>query len=146
MPNYGGETPLIHQDGRITVEAPTGTTAAAPVVAGRIYRLSPTTLTSDGVTTYKLAAAVAADTTQSVILVQALEGTNSETRPIGCVWLSGYSGQVRRLPYTTGLAPTLGQSITVGANNYNVAGKVWAAGQGTVLAIDTASLTCEVLL
>lgn len=136
---YGSaESPEIYGF-RLTVEAPTGTTEASPVLPGSIWKLSGTDADGGG---YKIAAAVDNDTTSSVVLVQAMEravGVNPMT-----VLVLGPFHKVVRLPYLSGSAPTLGQSVQVSATVSKVDGKSYD-GSSYVLYVDTANEEVEVL-
>lgn len=139
---FGGATPLTYQDSRFTAEAPTGTTAAAPVIKDRVYRLIGG-VAADA-SAYKMVASVAADTPTSTILCVALEGKEAADAPVGVLVLNPYGGMTVILTYT-GAAPTLGQSIAVSATPGLVTGAAWARGNGTIVKIDTATTTVEVI-
>jgi len=136
---YGGETP----EGfglRITVEAPAGVTSAAPVTVGQLFKLGPTD--ADG-GAYKCVAMSDNDDISSVVMVQALQ--RSETVGPITVAVLGFYSQIRRLPYLTGSAPSLGQSVQASATVTKVDGKTFAAGAGFVLFVDTVNEEVEVL-
>jgi hypothetical protein len=141
---YGGETPLAYQDGKLTVEPPDGVTTAAPVLPGSLYKLAIAGDTAVDGSAYKAIACTDDDTPASVILVQALH-RHTTMDQMGVIVLNPYAGMVRRIPYKSGAAPTLGQSIKISSELINVEGTTWARGAGTVMAIDTVALEVEVL-
>lgn len=141
----GGETPIIKYGTELSVEGPVGTTASQPVNAGDVFKLGGTG--ADG-TGYKVVAAVDGDDSTNAILVMALHNLTDLAVPLG-VKVLGARGmtQVRRLRYTTGAAPTIGQSIEVsGVDVRKIKGKTFAVGDGYVLAVDTSALDVEVLV
>lgn len=141
---YGGETPLAYQDGKLTVEPPDGTSTTQPVLAGSIYKMALAGDTATDGSGYKIVACSENDNPSTVVLVQALH-RHVTMEQMGVIVLSSYAGMVRRIPYKSGAAPTLGQSIEISSDLINVNGLTWARGAGTVLAIDTAALEVEVL-
>jgi hypothetical protein len=143
MATYGGETPLNGQDGRITAEAPSGATAAAPVKQGGVYRVLGGTAADSSA--YKMVAAVAGDDPLETVLCVALHAAYSATDPVGVLILNPYGGFIVKLSYTG--SPTLGQSIEVSAagDTTKVVGISWARGKGQITAIDTVNTTVEVL-
>lgn len=138
---FGGETPLAGQDGRITAEAPSGATVAAPVIQGGIYRLIGGTAADSSA--YKMVAVSDEDTIVSTLLCVALHTATAPTDPVGVLVLNGYMGAVVRLKYAN--LPTLGQSIKVAATTTQVDGDTWARGGGTIMKIDTVNTEVEVL-
>jgi hypothetical protein len=136
---YGGETPE-NFGLRITVETPAGTTSAAPVTPGQMFKLGPTDVDGGA---YKCVALVDNDDMSSVVLVQAAQ--RSETVGPITVNVLGFYSQIRRLPYLTGSAPSLGQSVQASATVKKVDGKAFAAGCGFVLFVDTVTEEVEVL-
>lgn len=147
---FGGELPLLHQDGRLTVEPPDGTSSTSPVLPGQVFALAIAADTAADSSGYKLVAATAAATPATAILCEALSGSTDVKDEVSALVLSGYAGTVRRLQYKTGGAPTLGQSIAVAAGTgtdlRKIAGKAWARGEGTVVKVDTSTETVEVLI
>lgn len=140
----GGETPIIKYGTELSVEGPAGTTSAAPVLAGNIYKLGSTG--ADG-TGYKVVACTAADSSANGVLVMALHRLTDLNVPLGVKVLGAYGlTQVRRLRYHTGAAPSIGQSIEASTTVTEIAGKAWAVGCGYVLAVDTTALEAEVLV
>jgi hypothetical protein len=136
---YGsGESPEIYAL-RLTVEAPDGTTPAAPVEIGSIYKLGGTDADGGG---YKLVAAVDNDDVNSAVLVRA------EQRAIGVdpmtVVVLGHWNKVLRLAYLTGSAPSLGQSVQISSTVTKVDGKAFDESS-FVLHVDTALEEVEVL-
>jgi len=143
-PKFGGETPLVPWAGpmTLTVEAPTGTTEAAPVVAGQLYKISGTAADGSG---YKIAACAENDDTLNCVLVMAMHRMTT-VREMGVVLITPYR-QVRRLPYRSGAAPTLGQSIATAPTDLGkIKGISYAAHKGIVLAVNTADLDADVLI
>lgn len=137
---YGGETPLVEYGLTMTVESPTGTTTAAPVSEGEIYIISGTAADGSG---YKIAAGVNGNDFTSNVLVQAIHRMTT-VGPMGVIVLGNWH-QIRRIAYTTGAAPTLGQSIEIsGVTVTKIKGKAFD-GDGMVMLIDTGSLEVEVL-
>lgn len=142
MAGYGGETPLVKYGLSYTFESPTGTTTAAPVEQGDLFKVSGTASDGSG---YKLAALTAGDDPTEVVMVMALHRM-TEVGTMGGQLIGNWH-QVRRLNYVSGSAPTLGQSIEAAAGNVRkVAGKAFAIGSGIVLKVNTADLTVEVLV
>lgn len=139
---YGGSTPLVGQDGRITAEAPAATSASAPVVKNGVYRLIGSTA-ADG-SAYKMVAAQANDVASSTILCVALHEAYAPTDAVGVLVLNPYAGMVVTLAYDT-TAPTLGHSVKVAATVTQVVDIAWDRAKGTVLSTDTANKTVEVL-
>lgn len=138
---YGGETPLAYQDGKITAEAPSGTTTAAPVIAGGVYRLIGGSAADSSA--YKMVAASDEDTVLSTILCIALHASFNATDPVGVLILNPYGGNVVKLVYAN--LPTIGQSVKVASVLTQIDGTTWARGGGTIISIDTANTTVEVL-
>lgn len=140
---YGGETPLVGQDGRITAEAPSGTSTSAPVIKGGVYRLIGGTAADSSA--YKMVAAVAGDDPSETILCIALHEAYEATAPVGCLILNPYGGFVVRLKYTG--SPTLGQSVEVSAagDTTKVVGLTWGRGKGTIVKVETTPAEVEVL-
>lgn len=141
MAGYGGETPLIDFGLRLTLESPTGTTTAAPVESGDLFKISGTAADGSG---YKAAALTAGDDPGEVVIVQALHRMTS-VGPMG-VSVLGHFQQVRRVNYVSGAAPTLGQSIEASATNVRKVAGITYDGSSMVLLIDTNALQCEVLV
>lgn len=141
----GGETPIIKYGLELSVEAPTGVTAAAPVLAGEVYKLGGADAQGGG---YKAAACVTGDDAGNAILLMALHRHNGEQNlPLGVKVVSHNCIQVRRLPYNDADgAPTVGQSIEISANVKKIKGKAFAAGHGYVLFVDTDADDVEVLV
>jgi hypothetical protein len=141
---FGGETPLVPYAGplTLTVEAPDGTTEAAPVIAGQLYKLSGTAADGSG---YKIAACTAGDDPLEVVMVMALHRM-TQVREMGVVLITPYR-QVRRLPYISGAAPSLGNSIEAApVSTGKIAGIAYAAHKGIVLSVNTADLDADVLI
>lgn len=149
MAGYGGETPLIGFGLRLTVEAPTGTSASVPVEQGDIFKIGGTAVDGSG---YKAVAATNADisggasgtATADSIFVMALHRM-TEVQQMGVVVLGPYQ-QVRRLNYVSGAAPTLGQSVVPSASNVRKVAGVTFNGSNRVMKVDTSDLTVEVLV
>jgi hypothetical protein len=139
MVAYGGESPMDFGL-RFTVEAPTGTSTSAPVNAGDLFKISGTAADGSG---YKAAALADNDAPDTSIIVQAIHRMTS-VGPLGVLVLGRYQ-QVRRLPYTAGNVPTLGQSIEANGTTRTVNGKTFD-GTSIVLAVDTNALLVEVLI
>ena len=140
---FGGETGLVQfSHGIITVEPTDACSATAPILPGEIFKLAIAGDTAADSSGYKLIPAADEDTTADAELVQALircvGGDLSVVRL--CV-----PGQIRLLPYLTGSAPSIGQSVKISATVTKVEGTTWARGKGTVMKVDTATETCEVL-
>lgn len=141
--SFGGETPLVPYAGplTLTVEAPDGTTEAAPVLQGQLFKLSGTAADGSG---YKIAAMTAADAPSSVVMVMALHRA-TQVREMGVVLITPFR-QVRRLSYVSGSAPSLGESIEAAAGDvHKIAGKTYD-GDGIVLKVNTADLDADVLI
>lgn len=141
MAGYGGETPLIGFGLRMTLESPTGTTSAAPVEQGDLFKIGGTAADSSG---YKAAALVDGNDFTSSVVVMALHRM-TEVGPMGVMVLGRWHSVVR-LNYVTGVAPTLGQSVEAsGVDIRKIKGKAYD-GDGMVLKVDTSALTAEVLV
>lgn len=142
MAGYGGQFPLVKYGVTLTVEAPDGTTTAAPVEQGDVFKLGGTA--SDG-TGYKVVACSDGNDATSSVLVMALHRITS-VNDLGVLILSGKWAGVDRVRYHTGAAPTLGQSIEAsGVNVREIKGKSFD-GDGYVLKVDTSALEVEVLV
>jgi hypothetical protein len=141
----GGETPIIKYGTELSVEGPTGVSAANPVNEGDLFKLGGTG--ADG-TGYKVVDCVANDSPISCVLVMALHKLTDINVPLGVKVLGALgSTQVRRLRYVSGAAPTIGQSIQATAGNVRrIKGVAFAGGSGYVLAVDTSALDAEVLV
>lgn len=148
MANYGGELPFIGYGLTLTVEAPTGTDSTTPVVQGDIFKIGGSAADGSG---YKVVAAANADigigsTGTAVgdsIWVMALHGI-SEVAPLGVCVLAPFQ-RVTKLPYVSGAAPTVGQSVKPSATNVRKVAGVTFNGSNIVLKVDTAALMVEVL-
>ena len=138
---YGGETPDLEYGLEITVEAPDGTTVAAPVLQGSIWKLGSTA--ADG-TGYKAVATADNDTAVSCVLLQAKHRITSEG-PLAVKVLGSYA-QIRRLPYLEGELPEIGHSVMISATAGLVGVKEYAAGCGYTLYVDTVAHEAEVLI
>lgn len=140
---YGGETPLVNQDGRFTAEAPSGTSSSAPTVKNGVYRLLGGTAADSSA--WKMVAAVAGDDPLESVLCVALEAVKEATAPCGVLVLNPYGGFTIRLKYTG--SPSLGQSVEVSAagDTTKVVGISWARGKGQITAIDTTNTEVEVM-
>lgn len=139
---YGGaETP--RDNGlRMSVEAPDGVSTSAPVNVGDLFKLGGTDLDGSG---YKVAALTAGEDPTEVVMVQALERKTEES--VMTVAVLGPYSQIRRIPYKTGSAPTVGQSIeTATASVREVVGIAFKYGGGFVLYVDTVNEEVEVLI
>lgn len=141
----GGETPIIKYGLELSVEPPTGTTEASPVLAGQIFKLGGTDSAGGG---YKAAACVTGDDAGNSILLMALHRHNGEQNlPLGVKVVSHNGIQVRRLPYDADDGvPTIGSSIEIGATVTQVKSKAFAAGHGYVLFVDEDAEDVEVLV
>ena len=145
MPTYGGETPLLKWES-YTFEAPAGTTSAAPVEQGELFKVNGTVADADG-TRFKVIPCVAGDDPGDSIIVMALHRI-VEIGPVGCQILAPFSGQVREIPYHTGEVPTVGGSIQIATGNVRKIGvtKAFTRSDGNVvLRVDTTRLVAEVL-
>lgn len=145
LPRIGGETPIVKYGLELSVEAPTGTDATTPVLAGQVFKLGGTDSGGGG---YKAAALTAGDDGTNSVLLYALHKVTDLNVPLGVKVITAHGlSQVRRIPYKTGSAPTIGQSIEAAtASVRQIVGKAWVPGDGYVLFIDTAALDCEVLV
>ncbi|MGV0984972.1 MAG: hypothetical protein ACOYB2_10485 [Limnohabitans sp.] len=137
---YGGADSHEGTGFRMTVEAPAGTTEAAPVLPGSIWKLGGTDVDGGG---HKLVALVDNDAPANCVFVQAMERAHM-VGPMTVRVLGGYS-QIIKLPYLHGAAPTIGQSIQASATVTKVDGKAFADGDGYVLFVDTVTEEVEVL-
>jgi hypothetical protein len=148
MATYGGETPWIGYGLTLTVEAPTGTSSSVPVNEGDIFKIGGTAADGSG---YKIVAAANADigagssgtAVADSIWVQAMQSMQ-EVGPM-TVAVIGPFQRVTRLPYVSGSAPTLGQSVKPSAANVRKVAGVAFTGQNIVLRVDTAALLVDVL-
>lgn len=136
---YGGETPQGYGLQQ-TFEAVDGTSSTTPVEVGDMFIIGGTDADGSG---YKLADGSSADDNATPkVLVQATERATS-VRAIGCFVLGPYQ-QIRRIPYKSGSAPTVGQSIELSSDLRTVVGKTFD-GWTMVLLVDTVNLEVEVL-
>jgi hypothetical protein len=147
-PAFGGETPLVPYgvSNFITLEAPTGTTESAPVEVGDLFKIAGGATAADG-SGYKAVALEAGDDPQEVIMVMAAE-RRTVIREMGFIILSPHvRGQIRRIKYQSGSAPSIGQSIVTNATNpRRIEGQSFAVGEGYVMKVDTTNLDAETLL
>jgi hypothetical protein len=140
----GGPTPDLKYGTELTVEGPDGVSSALPVRQGDIFKLGG--VGADG-TGYKVIPAVAGDDAGNCILVQAKHDLTDLKVPLGVKVICMNGCQVLRLPYKTGSAPTIGQSVEVAtASVREIVGKAFAVGHGYVLAVDTAAEDAEVFV
>lgn len=141
MTAYGGETPLIDFGLRITVEAPVSTSVTVPVEAGDIFKLGSTAADGSG---YKAVNLVAGDDCDEVVMVQALHRITS-VGPMGVSVLGKYQ-QIRRLTYTAGSVPVIGQSVIAKTGTVRTVESAAFNSSSYVLLVDTNALMAEVLV
>lgn len=135
-PRNGGESPAAYGC-IITCDAPTGTTALAPVEIGEIYKLSTAA-------SYKLVAAVAADKLGGIAnapLVRTEERADI-VKPIAVRVISRGFQRISALKYS-GAAPTLGASVE--ADGAKAVRNVAYDGNSFNCYVDTTNLIVEVL-
>ena len=139
---YGGELSDVKYGLELSVEVPTGTSATAPVNMGDLFKIGGTA--ADG-SHYKAVPLAGANDLLTSIVIRAKHSVNRDDQPDLGVKVLGHYSKVLRLPYVTGAAPTLGQSIAAsGTNVRRVAGKAFD-GTSYVLKVDTVNLIVEVL-
>jgi hypothetical protein len=144
LPRIGGETPIVKYGLDLSIEAPTGTDATTPVLPGQIFKLGGTDSGGGG---YKAAVLTAGDDGTNAVLVYALHKVTDLSVPLGVKVICAHGlSQVRRLPYKTGSAPSIGQSVEAATvATKQIVGKAWAVGDGYVLFVDTDAEDAEVL-
>lgn len=145
MARIGGETPLVEGIHTISLEAPAGTTSAAPILPGYIYKVDGTAA-ADGVSgAYKAVPCSSGDDPSTPVLLVTPLHRMTSVDVGGFILLSGNQSQVRRLKYKSGSAPTVGQSIEASSDLNTVVGKTYD-GRSMVLFVDTNALEVEVLI